>query len=272
MIIFAIPFRAKDTTNDWDMCVERLNNTIKSIFNQTDKEFKVIVACNDIPILHKKYDDRLEFIKTDIDIPTTWIEMARDKFYKLTVIAVRIREILLQQERPEDGIYVMPVDADDLLNCNIAKYVKEHPNENGFISKDGYIYYKDKNYFRIYKDLHEFCGSCNIIKMYLEDLPQYNPNPKLCHDKDTAAELNAKYPIRFDHNMVVDLYKQNGKPFSILPFRTTIYLRDTGDNISQLDENRNNDDRFHPIAFLRNINIFTMKPITNKVKKEFGMD
>lgn len=271
MIVFAIPFRAKETTKDWNGCIKRLNDTLKSIFNQTDEEFKVLVACNNIPKLDKDYDNRLEFIKTDIQIPHTWVEMARDKFYKLTVIAYRIREILLEQEYPNNGIYVMPVDADDLLNCNIAKYVKDNPNENGFVSKDGYIYYKGKNYFRIYKDLHTFCGSCNIIKMYLEDLPNERPNPKLCHDKDTAGKLNSKYPIRYNHNEVVEIYKKKDKPFKILPFRSTVYLRDTGDNISQLDED-NKDDRFHPIAFLRNINIFTMKFITKKIKKEFGMD
>lgn len=271
MIIFAIPFRGKKTTNNWNKCLNRFNNTIKSIFNQTNNEFKVIVACNEIPKLEKEYDDRLEFIKTDIAIPHTWVEMARDKFYKLTVIAVRIREILLEQDNPENGIYVMPVDADDLLNCHIADYAKRYPNENGFVSKDGYIHYKGKKYFRIYKNLHEFCGSCNIIRMYLEDLPKNNPNPELCHDKATAKELNSKYPIRFDHHIIVDLYKKNGKPFKILPFRSTVYLRDTGDNISQLNEKKGKD-RFHPIAFLRSLNIFTMKFITKKVKKEFGID
>ena len=270
MIVFAIPFRGKETTNDWDACEKRLNNTLNSIFNQTDDGFKVIVACNDIPKLNKKYDERLEFIKTDIAIPHTWIEMARDKFYKLTVIAYRIREILLEQDNPSNGIYVMPVDADDLLNCNIAKYVKENPNENGFVSKDGYVYYKGKNYFRIYKNLHTFCGSCNIIKMYLDDLPSEKPNPLLCHDQATAAELNAKYPIRFDHHIIVDKYREIAKPFAILPFRSTIYLKDTGDNISQLNSDTKVNDRFHPIAFLRNMNIFTMKPINKKIKNEFG--
>lgn len=273
MIIFAIPFRSKETTNDWDGCVNRLNNTIKSIFNQTDKDFKVIIACNDIPNLNRDYDERLEFIKLDLPAPKEWIEMARDKFWKLLVIAKRIREILLQQDNPEDGIYVMPVDADDLLNCNIAKYVKDHPNENGFVSRDGYVHYKGKSYFTIYKNLHTFCGSCNIIKMYLEDLPEDCPSNSLCHDKETAAILNKKYPIRFDHNVIIDKYNEMNKPFVILPFRSTVYLRDTGDNISQIETNKIiTKDRFHPIAFLRSINIFSMKYISKNIKREFGID
>ncbi|WP_347028961.1 hypothetical protein [Intestinibacter bartlettii] len=277
MIVFAIPFRGKNTANDWNGCVKRLNNTLNSIFNQTDNEFKVIVACNDIPKLNKKYDERLEFIVTDIPIPKKWLEMAIDKSWKLTVIAIRIREILLEQNNPENGIYVMPVDADDLLNCNIAKYVKEHPYENGFVSKDGYVHYKGNNYLTIYKNMHTYCGSCNIIKMYLEDLPEDYPIPvELCHDIENAKILNKKYPIRFDHNIVVNKYKENGKEFSILPFRSTIYIKDTGDNISDIHNQEKglnkNDNKLHIGVFIKKINPFTKKRFSKKIYHDFGID
>lgn len=76
----------------------------------------------------------------DIPVPEKWIEMARDKLWKLTMIVVRIREILENMPEPERGVYVMPVDADDLLNCRIAEYCEKHPSENGFVSKDGYVW------------------------------------------------------------------------------------------------------------------------------------
>ena len=68
MIIFAIPLRAKATTKNWDFCVERFNATIQSIFNQTNPNFKCLVACNDIPKLKKEYDDRLEFIQVNLSL------------------------------------------------------------------------------------------------------------------------------------------------------------------------------------------------------------
>ena len=48
----------------------------------------------------------------------------------------------------------------------------------------------------------------------------------------------------------------------------------TLNNITLAITNNSNtkvNDRFHPIAFLRNMNIFTMKPINKKIKKEFGI-
>ena len=69
MIVFAISLRAKETTNNWERCLENFNATIKSSFNQTEPEFHCIVACNEIPKLDKRYDERLEFIKVDTPIP-----------------------------------------------------------------------------------------------------------------------------------------------------------------------------------------------------------
>lgn len=140
MVVFAIPLRARATSKDWNKCEERLTQTVRSIFNQTCGDFKCIIACNELPQLNCKYDERLEFIPLEMPIPQNWIEMARDKFWKLTVIAVRIRQMLEQQAEPEKGIYVMPVDADDLLNCKIAEYCKAHPDENGLVSDSGYVW------------------------------------------------------------------------------------------------------------------------------------
>ena len=278
IVVFAIPLRAKETAKDWNGVLSRLQKTIKSIFNQTNPEFRCIVACNKIPEMDKNYDDRLEFIELpDMPIPGNWLEMARDKFWKLTMIAVRIHEILEMQAKPEDGIYVMPVDGDDLLNRKIAEYCSRYPNENGFVSKDGYVWQTGKRYFRVYKQMHTYCGSCNIVKMYLDDLPEKCPaDPRLCHDGETAGELNARYPIRYDHNTIVEHYANAGKPFSQLPFRSTVYVLGTGDNISSIFHSEHSvhreKKRFHPIAFLRSINIFTMQLITPHIKREFGMD
>lgn len=107
MIVFAIPLRAKETAKNWKEVETRFWDTIRSIFNQEGEDYRVIVACNEIPEkADVVYDERLEFIELDMPIPMEWIEMARDKFWKLTEIAVRIREILEMQKHPEKGICI----------------------------------------------------------------------------------------------------------------------------------------------------------------------
>lgn len=272
MIIFAIPFRSKQTTKNWGKSCKNLQNTLDSIFNQTDPEFRCILACTEKPELTKEYDNRLEIISLDVPVPTKWIEMARDKNWKLLVIAKRVREILENDLYTPGGVYVMPVDGDDLLNCNIASYVKRHPNENGFVSKSGYVDW-GKPYLMIYRRMYTFCGSCNIIKMFTDDLPNELPDSKYCHDRETAERLNARYPIRWDHNVVVDKYAEMGKPFAYLPFKSTIYIKNTGENISNVcyaeSQKHEENKRFHPVAFIRSLYPFQYKRISSKLKKEF---
>lgn len=273
MIVFAIPLRAKNSCKNWFSVERNFNATIRSIFAQKGSDsFKCIVACNDIPNLSEEYDERLEFIKLDMPIPHTWIEMARDKLWKLTEIAVQVRAILEEQEHPENGIYVMPVDADDFLNCKIAKWCEENPNENGAVSKDGYVWNGKSNVMLIYPEMHKFCGSCNIIKMYREDLPEkIYTDISRCHEREATVFLRDRYPICFDHNEVVDKYKKIGRPFVQLPFRSTVYLRETGDNISSIAPCNANyqKKRFHPVAFLRKLYLFQYKLITKRVREDF---
>lgn len=211
----------------------------------------------------------------DIPVPVKWIEMARDKFFKLTVIAERIREILEERDCPQNGIYVMPLDADDLLHNQIAEYCEQHPDANGFVSDYGYVWQEGSHWMEKYKDMHTFCGSCNIIKMYLDDLPEKGvADPKLCHDQKTAAELNPRYPIRYDHNTVVERYAKDGRAFSVLPFPSTVYVRGTGDNIShryQKEYQKEERKRFHPIVFLRGLNIFKYKIVNKDVRGKYGL-
>ena len=279
MIIFAIPLRSEESSKNWDVVLSHFHRTVRSIFNQTNPNFKCIVACNKKPEMDQVYDERLEFIELPyMPVPGSWVEMARDKFWKLTMITVRVREILEQQENPDNGIYVMPVDADDLFSRRIAEYCHRHPNEHGFVSGYGYVWNAGHRHFRLHKGLHTYCGSCNIIKMYRDDLPESCPAAQeLCHDQETAKWLNERYPIRFDHHIIVDHYRENGRPFSKLPFPSTVYALGTGDNISAIhqelyERKAPSKKRFHPVALLRKINIFSYMPITKAIRREFGFE
>lgn len=140
MIYFGIPLRSKETSNNWDKVTEFFNRTLWSVYNQTDPDFRIIVACHDIPKLKHEFDGRVEFIQVQAPIPHTKEEMMLDKGYKVHTIGMRIREY--------GGGYTMMVDADDLQSNRIAEYVNKHPNENGFLSHNGYYWHVGDNYIK----------------------------------------------------------------------------------------------------------------------------
>ncbi len=166
MLCFVIALRSEESTDKWQEVLHDFNNTIRSIFNQTNPEFQVYVGCNTIP---------------------------------------------------------------------------------------------------------NYGGTMNIMKMYECDLPSELPKQSLCFDKETAMMLTKRYPIRWYDIEVESKFAELGKPLSRFPFRSTIYVLGTGMNISVDDPSNVLGDRFHPIAFLRQINPFKHRIVTKKIKKEFGM-
>ena len=70
MIYFGVTLRSRASAKNWNNVEKDFNRTLRSLYNQTDPDFRIIVACHDIPRLDGKYDDRVEFLVTDIPILT----------------------------------------------------------------------------------------------------------------------------------------------------------------------------------------------------------
>lgn len=271
MICFAIALRSKESSNHWDNVLRDFNNTLHSIFNQTCDEFRVYVGCNEVPELDRAYDERLRFVTVDLPVPKTWEERCRDRSWKLLVCAQQIKKDLCSVSVRGGGTFVFPVDADDYVNRNIAQYVKDHPEANGFKSKNGYRWAKGRRYMTI---TPYYGGTMNIMKMFEADLPDELPDQSLCFDKQTAMELTARYPIRWYDIEAAGKYAQKGMPFSRLPFRSTVYVVETGENISAQDpaNRRKSGRRFHPVAFLRKVNPFDKKIISRRIVRDFSLN
>lgn len=219
MIYFLIPLLSKKAARDWDTVSILFNRTLWSCYNQTDPDFKILVACHEIPALTKEYDDRVEFLQVseaDAPIPTTQHEKMVDKGYKTHTLAMRLREL--------GGGYAMLVDADDLVSSRLAAFVKQHPNENGFYVKTGYVYFVGDDYMKV---MPKFASStCCIVNYSPEDLPQ--DYPKAMTDNNDENE----WIIRKRHGGIVPACKALGRPLKPLPFKGAVYVLGSGQNDS----------------------------------------
>ena len=274
MICFTMALRAKKNSKNWDNVVKDFNNTLYSIFNQTCDEFEVFVGCNEIPNLFYDFDNRLHFIVVDLPKPNTWEECCRDRMWKLLECARFIRNNFENYSKDGKSVFIFPVDSDDYVNRNIASYVKNHSNANGFKSLNGYRWDKSsKN--NIMTITRYYGGTMNIMKLYKNELPIVLPDKGKCFDKDTASKLTEKYPICWYDIECEKKFQLLGRKFYILPFRSTIYVINNGENISNNDPNKKiknkSDKKIHLGVLIMKINPFNKKFISNRIKKDFGI-
>ncbi len=250
MIFFGIPLRAKGASNDWDKVVRVFNRTLFSVYRQTDPDFMIFVACHDIPELYRQYDGRVKFLVSDQPVPTNSGEMMLDKGWKVSMIA--------QQIRQKGGGYTMMVDSDDLISNRIAEYVNKHPGENGFLGKYGYLYNEGEDYVKKIWAPHRICGSCSIVNYSVEDLPDRMPQ-NLWDDT-----LKEKWIVRKSHRVIPKYLEEHGRKLLTIPFPTTVYVRNTGDNHSMLSGSDLNLKRKAEMCLRRKINT------AGKINHEFG--
>lgn len=251
MLTFCIPLKSKQVSNNWDNTTRLFNQTLYSAYNQTCSDFKILVACHEIPDLYHNYDKRVEFLISDNPIPQNPDEMMLDKGWKVHLMSLRLKEL--------GAGYTMVLDSDDLVSNKLAEYVKENPKKNGFISKYGYVYNEGDYYLKKMAYLYRTCGSCTIINYSIEDLPENMP--RNFYD----GEIERKWIIRKCHRDIPKYLKSVGRKLSILPFPSTIYVRNTGDNHSMIDGGN--------MSWKRAIELSLRNKITinYKIKEEFSL-
>lgn len=92
MIYFVIPLRSKAASKNWESVTRNFNRTLESCYHQTSNEFKIFVACHEIPTLDEKYDGRVSFIQVNIPAPNNFKEMMFDKGYKMYTLMKAVHD------------------------------------------------------------------------------------------------------------------------------------------------------------------------------------
>lgn len=251
MLFFAIPLRSRETTKNWENVCRVFRRTLDSAYAQTDGDFKVLVACHERPAFAGEYDERVEFLMSDQAVPRNQQEMLLDKGYKISMMGRRIRE--------HGGGYVMILDADDLVSNRVAAFVNSQPECSGYVSRFGYIYYEGSRYMKMIRNPYRICGSCTIVHYREDELPDRLPESLL-----DRSHID-RWLIRTSHRILPEKLAKMGRPLQNLPFPSTVYLRNTGDNHSLLIGGDLNRKRRMELTFRRKI------PIDSDIGREFGL-
>src|SRR5438128_1320538 len=128
IVTFGIPLISRAAARDWSQIEALFNATLASIYNQTDQNFRIIVASNGRPALRVPVDDRLEFIDHPRSIPYDQQTGNADAGHKRWEIAMRHAEL--------GGGNLMFADADDLISNRLVEFIRRERNPNGCIITD----------------------------------------------------------------------------------------------------------------------------------------
>lgn len=259
MLTFVVPVKSERVSSNWSNFCKLFEGTLKSICNQTDENFKVVVVCHEKPEIDFTHKN-VHYIHVDFEPPIKGETESnksinrrreRDKGEKLKLGAAYAKANY-------NTDYVMTVDSDDFVSNKIAAYVNQSATDApGWYTKNGYIHLDGKPFmFATYKFSY-LCGSSVIVK---PDLLQYffevDPN------------------LYFDHRLTV---LNENIELTPLPFYGGVYSMANGENHFMSFSNIkkfNTHNGWMTSAGIRRIynkvRNYSFRFITRKIRREFS--
>lgn len=219
MINFVICVKHPDNCYSYKTTWQLLRNTLYSVCNQTDKNFKVLIVTN--KILDNFENDKnifnVEFI--EVNFPPTKKARKNQDHVVTGMEAIRcdrgtkyVRALYhLSLNKSKEKEYVMFVDADDFISCNLAKYINENQNYDLMGIYKSYFLFDSKNVSLI-DTFSLICGTSNIMNLeYLLDELHFEGLNKDNITQSDMFNCSKEYYLKF----IIGSHKQTLKYFSV---------------------------------------------------------
>lgn len=211
-LTFVIPVRHFQSVKDWNNVCDRLAITLRSIAAQTSDNWQCIIVANrgsPLPPLSNK----TSVVWVDLPLPALPSESENPEAFYNGVRADKGNRVLAGlMAAPRDG-FVMIVDYDDLVSCELADLVRKHSDANGWYLDSGWIFDGGQLIFRQRAKFNEMCGTSHIIRTALYALPE------------RAEDVSPEYIRRWlgSHRFIAEDLHERGTPLQRLPLEGAIY-------------------------------------------------
>ncbi len=252
-MVFIIPVKSSRISPSWEKFSRLFERCLRSVCQQTDQDFKVVVVCNEKPITDFEHPN-IHYVHVDFPPPTP---ETTDAFTGLhsPKEADKAKKIIAGFEYAQQfsTTHVMVVDADDCISSKIVSYVKKHPDIQGWFSDRGYVYReKSKLIFKKMKDFSSLCGTSLILKKE-HLLSIISPEMFYRHPKRT---LDTGYKLKV-LPFPAAVYTINGENYFMTEKAVTHFKKDTVSNGFS--------------TLLKRLTRYRIWFLTPGVKKEFGL-
>ncbi|KQM31029.1 galactosyl transferase [Rhizobium sp. Leaf68] len=213
LLTFIIPVRHQNNARDWSHLKANLTLTIASIANQTHSNWRGIIVANegaDLPPLPEN------FSVTWVTFPPNDIHDRGNATEADFLDAFRFdkgRRVLSGMLSALDSRFFMIVDDDDFVSARIVEFVSEHPNENGWVVQQGFVWNDGGKLLLCHNDFNSACGTSLIVRSSVYGLPS------------TVGEADVEWmkDILGSHRRVPPMLSAKGYSLQKLPFRGAVY-------------------------------------------------
>jgi hypothetical protein len=259
-MLFIIPVKSAQISPSWVRFTKLFERCIRSVCQQTDQDFIVIVVCHEKPETAYQHPNihyhQVDFPPPSPDNGTVFKLNHSDKE------ADKAKKILAGIEfgTQFNKQYAMVVDADDCINNQIVSFVRKNSDEPGWYFNSGYIYKEGSKF--IFKKMNGFnglCGTCIIVRTsYLKDI--ISPDMGFRHQKKKL---------------------DNGIQLKPLPFEGAVYSITNGENYlmtANTVKHLNNGITIKKNSYLHKVQRLIKKALNyriwllnNTIKNKFGL-
>lgn len=212
-ITFIIPVRHQDNARDWSLLKANLVQTVASIANQSNNDWRGIIVANegaDLPDLPKRFSvERVAFPPNNLhEIDQANIEEVYDAFR-----ADKGRRVLKGMLAARDSRFFMIVDDDDFVSARIVQHVSENRDANGWTIDRGYIWDDGGSILLGNDEFSHLCGTSLIVRSDIYGLPE----------RFEDASLDWIKSMLGSHVRIADILAHRGTPLVPLPFPGAVY-------------------------------------------------
>jgi hypothetical protein len=244
MLAFVVPLKSARVAVSWERVQKMFLRTITSTCAQISPEFRVVVACHEIPESNFSHP-KLEFVQVKHAAPSTPdpSSMRDDKKRKHLIALHRAMEY--------SPTHVMFLDSDDLVSNRLAGFVCSQAADVSWHLRSGYFCCERQSRLHLERwRFDKWCGSSHIVQV-----------------KHVPLIKSTEKALILDHSLLLARLRHNGAVSRPLPFPGAIYTVAHGDNF------RNYESIVwpsHPV--LRSLRrLLFHRAVTPQIREEFGL-
>jgi len=278
-VVFLIPFASRRRKSKWEVACAHLRQTLKSIQNSTNGNYRVVVAGHEAPDFDVGFDSRFYFLSLNHPVPSRENYPVSLKLDKLTKIAAAW-DYAKSTWNPQ---YVMKLDADDFISSRLVGWLNTEGGEAGYLIKHGWFWHSGSRYLiQRTEYLDRECGSCLIIRSDLADqngpfLTEVEGVPlNEASSRFAASDHYSLVPgsgistllLNDSHQRYAAQFAYLGHELSSVPFSAVVYRAGNPDSTTGIDGGKL---RIYTLRMLIG-RIRRTRLITQRLRREFLLE